>query len=76
MPGSLKFRALSAVKIVAAMTPWLLAMYTFYWLDSSGTWTAETPHRGKLSVMMLGSGMLLSFLLYSWLARTGRNKPR
>ena len=44
-------------------------MYAFYWLDSSGTWTTDTPHRGKLSVMILGSGMLLSFLLHTWLTR-------
>jgi len=44
-------------------------MYLFYWLDASGTWSRETPHRGKLSVILLGSGMLLSFLLYSWIAK-------
>ena len=57
-----------AVWIVAAV-PWLISLYTFYWLDSSGTWTIDTPHRGKLSVMILGSGMLLTFLLHSWLTR-------
>ena len=51
------------------MLPWVIAMYAFYWLDSSGVWTSETPHRGKLSVMILGTGMLLSFLLYSFLAK-------
>lgn len=53
------------------MSPWMLAMYLFYWLDSSGIWTRETPHRGKLSVAILGTGMLLSFLLYSFLAKRG-----
>ena len=39
-------------------------MYLFYWLDASGTWTPETPHRGKLSVaILLAAGMLSSFLL-------------
>ncbi len=71
MPTSLRARAQALIRIVIAMTPWLVAMYAFYWLDSSGTWTPETPHRGKLSVMMLGSGMLLSFLLYSWIAKRG-----
>ena len=47
-------------------------MYTFYWLDSSGTWTAETPHRGKLSVVILGAGMALSFLLWSWISTRQR----
>jgi len=44
-------------------------MYLFYWLDSSGTWTSETAHRGKLSVAILGAGMMLSFLLWSHLAK-------
>ena len=48
-------------------------MYTFYWLDSSGTWTSETPHRGKLSVALLGAGMVLSFLAWSALSRADRH---
>lgn len=47
-------------------------MYFFYWLDSSGTWTPETAHRGKLSVIILGSGMLLSFLAWSLSDKAGR----
>ena len=61
-----------AVRLALALVglmPWVLAMYGFYWLDSSGTWTTETAHRGKLSVMILASGMLASFLLYSYLTR-------
>ncbi|MEM9335718.1 MAG: hypothetical protein AAGA33_12790 [Pseudomonadota bacterium] len=53
-----------ALWLVAAI-PWLVSMYAFYWLDSSGTWTIDTPHRGKLSVLILGSGMLLSFALHA-----------
>ena len=51
------------------MLPWLVAMYFFYWLDSSGTWTSETAHRGKFSVLILGGGMALSFALWSFFAR-------
>lgn len=43
-------------------------MYAFYWLDAHA-WTIDTPHRGKLSVMILGAGMLLSLLLYSVLRK-------
>ena len=53
------------------MAPWVCAMYAFYWLDSSGTWTADTPHRGKLSVIILGTGMLLSFLVQSHFSKQG-----
>ena len=63
---------LNSLKIVLAFVPWVAASYAFFWLDSSGTWTADTPHRGKLSVLILASGLLLSFLLHSWLSRGER----
>jgi hypothetical protein len=44
-------------------------MYLFYWLDSSGTWTSDTAHRGKLSVVILSAGMALSFLVWSHFAK-------
>ena len=69
MPGPLTTRIHSVLRIGVALIPWVAAMYLFYWLDASGTWSRETPHRGKLSVILLGSGMLLSFLLYSWIAK-------
>lgn len=52
------------LKIILSLLPWLLSMYGFYWLDSN-LWDASTPHRGKLSVLLMGSGMALSFLMYS-----------
>ncbi len=67
-----KSRLLSGSRAALAALPWLLAMYTFYWLDSSGTWSADTPHRGKLSVLLLGSGMLASFLAWSYLLGNDR----
>lgn len=58
--------------VFLSTVPWLLAMYLFYWLQSSGTWTADTPHRGKLSVAILASGMGLSFLARSYYLRRRR----
>lgn len=58
-----------ALKIAIALIPWIVASFAFYWLDSSGTWTPETPHRGKLSVMILATGMVLSLLLYTRLSK-------
>jgi hypothetical protein len=52
-----------------ALAPWLASMYVFYWLESSQIWTSETPHRGKLSVALLGAGMILSFLVKSYLSK-------
>jgi len=69
MPDSLKAQTIHALKIAVAMTPWVFSMYVFYWLDSSGTWTSETAHRGKISGAILGTGMALSFLLWSHFAK-------
>jgi hypothetical protein len=68
MPGLLKSRSLRALKVAVAFSPWVASMYLFYWLDSSGAWTTETPHRGKLSVAILAIGMLSSFLVHSHFA--------
>jgi hypothetical protein len=65
MSDSLKNKTRKALEVVIAFTPWLVSMYLFFWLDHSEIWTSETPHRGKISVAILGSGMLLSFLLHS-----------
>lgn len=68
MPSNLITRSRHALKIAIALMPWLVAMYVFYWLDSSGTWTSDTPHRGKISVAILTTGMVLSFLIHSHLS--------
>jgi len=52
-------------KLLIAFTPWVIACYAFYLLHTSGTWTGDTPHRGKMSVSLLGTGMVLSFLIQS-----------
>ena len=62
-----------ALKVIVAFVPWILASYAFFWLHSSGTWTVETPHRGKISVVILGTGMVLSFLLHSWLSKSRKS---
>ncbi len=62
--------------LLAAIAPWLLAMYCFYWLDSSGMWTADTPHRGKLSVIILATGMTASFLIQSHFMKRERSHSK
>ena len=69
MPGSSKNKAVQVFGIAIALLPWLVSMYAYYWLDSSGTWTSETAHRGKLSVVILSIGMGLSLLIYSFIER-------
>ena len=72
MAITIRSRTITALRMLLAAVPWLLSMYLFYWLDSSGTWTIETPHRGKLSVVILAAGMVASFYFHSYL--TGRKK--
>jgi len=69
MSDALRKRMQRVLKIAIAYVPWLIAMYAFYWLDSSGTWTSETAHRGKLSAAILSAGMILSFLVWSHFAK-------
>jgi hypothetical protein len=69
MPNSTKARARKALEIAIAFAPWIIASYVFYWLQSSGTWTSDTPHRGKISVAILSSGMALSFLIHSYFSK-------
>jgi hypothetical protein len=65
MSATLKTKTQQIANVTIIITPWLISMYVFYWLDASGTWTSETPHRGKISVAILATGMVLSFLLQS-----------
>ena len=55
-----------AIKIIIALAPCLISIYTLYWLQYSEIWTSETAHRGKLSVATLVIGMGLSFLTQSY----------
>jgi hypothetical protein len=65
----------SVIEGALALAPWLASMYVFYWLESTRTWTPETPHRGKLSVALLGGGMILSFLVRTYLSQRRRKRP-
>ncbi len=58
-----------ALEVAIAFAPWVIAIYVFYWLYSNGIWASDTPHRGKMSVALLVSGMALSFLIQSRIAR-------
>ena len=65
MQSALGQGLVKALKLLIAFTPWVLACYAFYLLHTSGTWTGDTPHRAKMSVTLLGTGMVLSFLIQS-----------
>ena len=65
MQKSTESRFRIAAKALIAFIPWVVSMYTLYWLEYGEVWTTATPHRGKTSVIILLIGMVLSFLLYT-----------
>ena len=52
------------IKNIINFVPWIISIYVFYLLDTN-LWTYETPHRGKISVIIMSVGMILSLKLYS-----------
>ena len=69
MSDSPKTRTRRALEVAVAFTPWLVSMYLLYWLEYGAVWTTETAHRGKISVAILMSGMVLSFLIQSKISK-------
>jgi hypothetical protein len=68
MPIALQSGVRRVLRIAVAMTPWILSMYTLYWLEHGEIWTTATAHRGKISVTILLIGMVSSFLIMSYFA--------
>jgi len=62
------------IGFLLALSPWTLSLYAHYWLQQEGVWSAESPYRAVISVVLIGLGMLGSFLLYMRLTRN-RAKP-
>ena len=61
------------IRYLISLTPWVLSMYLLYWLETTGTWTTETQHRDKMSLIILMTGMGISFFGYSYFNK-GRGK--
>jgi hypothetical protein len=76
MPKASAMPLLKIFRLLIAFLPWVLSMYSLYWLEYGGIWTTETPHRGKISVMILSTGMLVSFLVHSYWLRREQEKKR
>ena len=63
-----------ALKYLLAFLPWLLSMYALYFLETQAVWNTATPYRDLMTVIILGTGMLLSFLVYSYLFRESQHR--
>lgn len=64
------------LRIAIASAPMIAAMYLLYWLEQSGTWVPETPHRDKITIAVLAFGMATSFAIQSYFIKAAKKKPR
>ncbi|MEM6682070.1 MAG: hypothetical protein AAF607_07490 [Pseudomonadota bacterium] len=55
-----------------AAAPLLGAMYGLYWLEASGTWVPETPHRDKVTIAVLAAAMAATYVIRSWFFKRGK----
>ncbi len=52
---------------VVSFSPLLAAMYILFYLESQNIWMPETPHRDKITLLVLILGMAASFVIRSFL---------
>ncbi|MFT4825393.1 MAG: NADH:ubiquinone oxidoreductase subunit 2 (subunit N) [Halioglobus sp.] len=71
VPGKHRYR--SAMFAAIAFIPWLISMYMLYWFERDQIWVVETLHRDKMTVAILLTGMVLSFLLQSYFLKREKN---
>lgn len=72
MSESLKSRHRYLFEVAVSLVPWLMSAFVLYWLEYGEIWTTDTAHRGKISVVILATGMGLSFLVKSHFASRGQ----
>lgn len=66
MSSDLTTRFGSWLKIAAALAPCILSMYLLYYLGKYEIWVPETPHRDKMTILILILGMAMSFFARSY----------
>ena len=66
MSSDLTTRFGSWLKIAAALAPCILSMYFLYYLGKYEIWVPETPHRDKMTILILILGMAMSFFARSY----------
>ena len=72
MSSDLTTRFGSWLKIAAALAPCILSMYLLYCLGKYGIWVPETPHRDKITIVILIIGMAISFFARSYFVKRTR----
>ncbi|GEM_PF-1657184 len=71
MVGSAQAILRTIVRVVVSLLPWALTLYLHYWLEHGSVWEVDMPFRSALSVLLLATGMGLSFVLHAVLVRRG-----
>ena len=69
MSSDLTTRFGSWLKIAAALAPCILSMYFLYYLGKHEIWVPETPHRDKMTIVILIIGMAMSFFARSYFVK-------
>ncbi len=69
MSSDLTIRFGSWLKIAAALAPCILSMYLLYCLGKYEIWVPETPHRDKMTIVILIMGMAMSFFARSYFVK-------
>ncbi len=69
MSSDLTTRFGSWLKIAAALAPCILSMYLLYCLGKYEIWVPETPHRDKMTIVILIIGMAMSFFARSYFVK-------
>ena len=69
MSSDLTTRFGSWLKIAAALAPYILSMYLLYCLGKYEIWVPETPHRDKMTIVILIIGMAISFFARSYFVK-------
>ncbi|MEM7740855.1 MAG: hypothetical protein AAF225_08640 [Pseudomonadota bacterium] len=67
-------RLFGVLRVGIAFAPWLLAMYTLYWLGKNEIWDSETPHRDIMSGGIVATGMAATFIAHTLLAKWQKTK--
>ena len=74
MSAKYKFRIGYAVQFILGIAPMIAAIYLLYWLGKSEVWVPETPHRDKITIVIVALGMGVSFMAVSRLLRQPGSK--
>ena len=54
-------------RVAIGFSPWLSSMSLLFWLEQSGTWSTTTAYRDVMTIVILTSGMGLSFFAFSFI---------